>query len=108
MAAVAAIPAWAIWTAIGASTVGGMFSGISQGKQNEKALKQRNKEHLASIAVQNKQMDQQSDQFRQMQGLKEKQNTESAPDQLMNTMNMIRGLGQQPTSSADSLKYFLS
>lgn len=108
MPVAAAIPAWAIWTAIGASTLGGVLTGASNAKQRDAELKQRNKEHLANINIQNKQLKQQSDQFSQTMALNEKQDVESGPSKLMNTLSMVQSLGTDSPSTVDNLKYFLS
>lgn len=108
MAAAAAIPAWAIWTAVGAKALSGVMQGISGSRTRDAEMKQRNKELSANIAIQNKQMDQSSDQFNQTMRMKQKEQVKDDPNKLMNTMNMIQGLGQTQTSSADNLKYFLA
>lgn len=105
MGAPAAIPAWAIISAIAAKSGGDFMQSYGDSQSKDKLMKQRNREFLANIALKNKELTQQDDQFRELQKLKEKEAVKSGPRSMMETMSMLGQLGRQPASTADVLKY---
>lgn len=93
--------------ALALSGIGAGVSGFMGADASDDALKQRNKEFLANLALQNKQLQQNEEQFRAQQKLAQSNAVQQAPGTAMNTVQMLRNLGNQQTNTADRLKSFI-
>jgi len=92
-----------LFALIGSKAVGDVLHVAGTQKNNKEALDQRNREMLQRIAMRNKEMDMQNEQFRQKLRLEEEAKKKNAPSDLMKMLSQLGSLGRKPVGTADVL-----